>query len=89
MWVAKSLLSNGGNSDASMKDPTTREFVSSLSKCDLPDRYWVLTPVRLYEAKDLYVVSTESDGFMYFAARTDDGLAQIPRYIRENLERLR
>jgi hypothetical protein len=82
MWQSV-MLSNEGRVDEELS-----RYLRELSPCDLPDHYWVLSPVTFFEAEDLFVVNTESDGFMYVAALNEEALHQIPAHLRKKLERI-
>jgi uncharacterized protein (TIGR02996 family) len=59
-----------------------------LSRCDLPDHYWVTTPLRIYEGTDL-IVQTHGEGWVYVTPRTEEALAQLTPGFRKQLERYR
>lgn len=82
MW-RKPLMSNSGVADAEVTG-----YLSSLSPCDLPSHYWVLSPVFFFEAEDLFAIQTESDAFIYIFGRNEIALEQIPSRIRKKLESL-
>jgi uncharacterized protein (TIGR02996 family) len=71
----------GGDVPENVFAPLLRTF----PRCDLPDRYWVLTPIRFYEGTDL-IIDTHADQWLYAAARTEAALEQLDEGIRSHLE---
>ncbi|QDU23058.1 TIGR02996 domain-containing protein [Urbifossiella limnaea] len=58
---------------------------SGLSRADLPERYWVGSPVRFYEGTDL-IVGTHDGSWVYAAARSQKALQQLDPEILRWLE---
>jgi uncharacterized protein (TIGR02996 family) len=59
-----------------------------LSRSDLPEQYWVTTPLRIYEGTDL-IVQTHSSEWVYVTPRTEEALGQLTAGFRKQLERYR
>jgi uncharacterized protein (TIGR02996 family) len=62
-----------------------RPLGTAFHKCELPDRYWVASPVSFFEGTDV-LVEIEGNGWAYVAARTKGAFAQVPEELREHLE---
>lgn len=56
-----------------------------LSHCDLPDRYWVGSPIRMYEGTDI-IVSYHAGEWVYVASRGEDAYRQLDEEVRGHLE---
>jgi hypothetical protein len=56
------------------------------SKCDLPDRYWVASPVIFYEGTDVTVETCASE-WVCVAARGEEAIQQLGEEFLQNLER--
>jgi uncharacterized protein (TIGR02996 family) len=56
-----------------------------LSPCDLPDRYWVVSPIRVFEGTDL-IVQLHGDNWVHVAARGEAAYERIDGEVRRWLE---
>jgi uncharacterized protein (TIGR02996 family) len=56
-----------------------------LSPCDLPDRYWVVSPIRVFEGTDL-IVQLHGDSWVHVAARGEAAYQRIDGEVRRWLE---
>ncbi len=59
--------------------------VHGLSRCDLPDRYWVASPIRLFEGAGI-ILSYHGEEWVYVAARGEDSYEQVDVEVRGHLE---
>jgi hypothetical protein len=64
----------------------TREVRRRLISCKLPSTYWLMTPIKFYEATDL-MLNTHRDYWVYVAARNEKALEQLSEPLRRRLER--
>jgi hypothetical protein len=55
-------------------------------RAELPSTYWVLTPVYIWEKQDVFCVESQSDGFFYFAARSEAAVQRLPARLRKEVE---
>ncbi len=55
-----------------------------LSRCDLPERYWVASPLRLFEGIDL-IVEFQSEDWVNVAARGEEAFRQLDEMVRGKL----
>jgi uncharacterized protein (TIGR02996 family) len=58
------------------KEVLRHSLVTQLSKCDVPNRYWLRTPLSIYEGTDLVIAATKNDQ-VYGTARTNAAMAQL------------
>jgi uncharacterized protein (TIGR02996 family) len=59
--------------------------VRGLSPCDLPGRYWVASPIRVFEGTDL-IVQLHGEYWMYVAARGEAAYQSVDDEVRRWLE---
>lgn len=59
--------------------------VRGLSRCDLPDRHWVMSPIRIFEGTDL-IVQCHAQHWLYVAARGELAFQQLDAEVRSRLE---
>lgn len=83
MFGAK-FSAGGETPNAVIEESIERKY----SKCDLPDRYWVATPIHFYEGCDI-VLQTHAESWVYVAARTEAALTQLDAALLKWLERYR
>ncbi len=58
------------------------ERVRRLKRCDLPERYWVLTPVAVYEGRGVFCVESGAEPDYCIAARSKSAYEQLCRRLR-------
>jgi len=56
-----------------------------LFRCDCPDRYWVGSPIQIFEGDDL-IVSLHGDEWVYVAARNAQAMQQLDSEVLAELE---
>ena len=78
---APGLLMAGNQVEQWVRDAAVR----GLSRCDFPEQYWVLSPLRMYEGIDL-IVMCQADQGLYVAARGEEAYRQLPDEVRGQLE---
>jgi uncharacterized protein (TIGR02996 family) len=67
------------------EDEVRAMTVRGLSPCNLPDRYWAASPIRVFEGTDL-IVQCHGEDFVYVAVRGEQGLEQLDSEVRRRLE---
>ena len=66
-------------------DEFLQHDVHKFISCDLPQQYWVTSPLVFYEGKDLLIV-THGDLTLYLSARTEEAMNQLSEEFRETLD---
>lgn len=79
-WRAPVMASVG------FPDNDTIQMVQhALTRCSLPERYWVADPTYVYEGENLFVI-IDSSPYIYVAARTKEAVSQLGENIQRQLE---
>jgi uncharacterized protein (TIGR02996 family) len=78
---APGVLWAGGDVDPAVQAAAVR----GLSRCDLPEQYWVTSPFRAYEGLDL-IVQCHAGQWVYVSARTEQAYRRLPDEVRDLLE---
>jgi uncharacterized protein (TIGR02996 family) len=77
------LRAGGGFSADS---PIFRTIRRQFRKCDLPTRYWLNDPIRVYEGQDV-LIETHANQWVRVSARTEAAYQQLPESLRVLLRR--
>jgi uncharacterized protein (TIGR02996 family) len=70
---------------AEIEERVVRHSLRKFQKCQLPECYWVQTPIHFYEGTDI-IVETCGGMWVYVVAREEKALAQLDEEIRGQLE---
>jgi uncharacterized protein (TIGR02996 family) len=70
---------------AAIPERVARHSLRKFRKCQLPDRYWVASPLHFYEGTDI-LLELHGGEWVYVAAREESALGQLSERLRGELE---